>query len=173
MASFGPGRCGQKPGGIHKADPSCAGLGEVCNRDRVSDNFKLRNTFRSRHLVSAVLITGGLGAGRSAEIYHPARESACVLPDLPDMRWSHTQDRSSLCGGRWTSRSCRKWNSDTGRWDLKTVTLKEVRRGHISWTPADGSVTYLMGGEGSPKTLEAIDKDHNVIASLPLQHRTV
>ena len=37
-----------------------------------------------------MLITGGRGAMQSAEIYHPDRDSACVLADLPDRpnpRW--------------------------------------------------------------------------------------
>ena len=123
----------------------------------------------------AVLITGGFGGVQSAEIYHPGNESPCVLPDLPayDHRYHHTQDGSLLCGGEWTLKSCRIWNPDTGAWgDLVTESLTKYRRGHISWTPVDGFVTYLMGGGGSPKTSEAIDKDNGVTSSFPLKHWT-
>ena len=56
--------------------------------------------------------------------------------------------------------------------DLVTESLTKYRRGHTSWTPVDGSVTYLMGGGGSPKTSEAIDKDNGVTSTFPLKHWT-
>ena len=121
--------------------------------------------------ISAVLITGGEGAGQSAEIYHPERDSACVLPDIPDGRVGHTQDGSLLCGGRKTTSSCRRWNPDTGAWDLVTKSLTGKRWAHTSWTSADGSVTYLMGGWQSDKTSEVIDKDNGVRSSFPLEHK--
>merc|ERR1719500_2579518 len=65
----------------------------------------------------AVLITGGYGQ-QSAEIYQPHRDSSCVLPDLPEERFGHTQDGSLLCGGWETDRFCRRWNPKTGSWDL-------------------------------------------------------
>ena len=125
-------------------------------------------------IISAVFITGGEGAAeQSAEIYHPDRDNHCVLPDLPDHREHHTQDGSLVCGGLYTPRSCRRWNADTGTWDLVTESLTEDRYAHFSWTTADGSVTYLMGGWESEKTSEAIDKDNVVTSSFPLQHKTV
>ena len=64
--------------------------------------------------------------------HHPDRASACVLPDIPDRRYGHTQDDGSLaCGGLWTRRLCRGLGHgdcvnhreeilshllDTGRW---------------------------------------------------------
>ena len=119
----------------------------------------------------AVLITGGLG-GKSAEIYHPDRESPCVLPDLPDDRYYHTQDGSLMCGGKVTTRSCRRWNNDTGAWDLVTESLIEERIHHISWTPVDGSVTYLMGGWRSAKSSDAVHKNNSVTSSFRMRHRT-
>ena len=125
----------------------------------------------------AVLISGGNGNGaNSVEIYHPDRDSACVLPDIPDRRVGHTQDGSLLCGGGgwYTGRTCHRWNPDTGAWDLVIESLTEGRWAHNSWTPADGSVTYLMGGRwGSTKTSEAIDKDNGVTTSFPLEHETL
>ena len=121
---------------------------------------------------SAVLITGGSGARQSAEIYHPDRDSACVLPDLPDERYGHTQDGSLLCGGGETRKSCRRWNPENGVWDLVTESLTKQRGAHISWTPTDGSVTYLMGGYGSKITSEVITQDNSVSAPFTLQHKT-
>ena len=123
-------------------------------------------------LTSAVLITGGEGALQSAEIYQPNRGSACVLPDLPDQRYGHTQDGSLLCGGWGTHRSCRRWNISTGAWDLVTESLTKKRRAHTSWTPVDGSVTYLMGGWWSEETSEVLDMKSNVRLPFPLQHKT-
>ena len=121
---------------------------------------------------SAVLITGGDEAWQKAEIYHPGSGSKCVLPDLLDDRYSHTQDGGLVCGGWYTPRSCKRWNADMGTWDLVTESLIEQRYYHTSWTPADGSVTYLMGGRGSGRTSEIIDKHNVVRASFPLKHWT-
>ena len=119
-------------------------------------------------IILAVLITGGKGA---VEIYHPDSDTPCVLPDdLPDLRWGHTLDGALVCGGQYTPRSCRRWNADTGNWDLVTYSLTEERRHHISWTPVDGSVTYLMGGEESVTTSDAIHKNNSVTSSFPLRH---
>ena len=47
--------------------------------------------------------------------------------------------------------SCVKWNPDTGTWE-DALTLDVDRVDHISWTPANGIGTYLMGGWGNEKT---------------------
>ena len=123
---------------------------------------------------TAVLITGSWdGAAQSAEIYHPDRKSACIIPDLPDRRAYHTQDSTLVCGGFWTRRSCRRWNADTGAWDLVTESLTEKRWDHISWTPADGSVTYLMGGYSCDNTSDVIDNDGSVSTSFPMRNSTL
>ena len=121
-----------------------------------------------------MLVTGGgFLARQSAEIYHLDRDFACVLPDLPDFRYGHTQDGSLLCGGYDTPKSCLKWNSDNGRWDMVTETLTENRWGLTSWTPVDGSwLTFLMGGY-SYKTYEILTGyEDGIHASFPPQHRT-
>jgi len=61
--------------------------------------------------------------------------------------------------------------NDTGAWDLVTESLKEDRHGHTSWTIADGSVTYMMGGRGSATISEVIYND-SIRASFPLKHST-
>ena len=131
-----------------------------------------------------MLITGGGGGiGQLAEIYHSdTPESPCVLnTEIPDLRWLHTQDGTLLCGGEDSTGSCQRWNADTGAWDLVTeeglmypVRLTEERWGHISWTPADGSVTYLMGGWRDPGyTSEMLEHDTNKVStSFPMKYHT-
>ena len=126
-------------------------------------------------IISAVFITGGEGAAeQSAEIYHPDRDTPCVLPKLPLLRSDHTQDGSLMCGGRYTHRSCRRWNADIGAWDLVTKSLTELRDDHISWTLADGAETFLFGGRWSYTTSEMLQHDNNkVMTSFPLKHTTM
>ena len=50
--------------------------------------------------IPAIIITGGIDAGsQSAELYIPASNTSCRLPDLPDMRQEHSQAAGVLCGG--------------------------------------------------------------------------
>ena len=119
-----------------------------------------------------MLITGGISGTRSAEIYHPDRDSACILTHLPEKFYGHTLDGSMLCGGRETFKSCRKWNPETGAWDLVTEALTDKRLEHTSWTPVDGSVTYLIGGAGSSGSTTDILDHNNSSASFPLKHVT-
>ena len=130
---------------------------------------------------TVVLISGGyVGHGdgeQSVEIYHPDKQSSCKIPDLPESRFVHTQDGGMLCGGLKSGneapeRSCRRWNPDTGAWDLEIESLTKDRYGHVSWTPADGSATYLMGGGWSEKTSEVIENGQ-VKASFNLQYVTM
>ena len=77
-----------------------------------------------------------------------------------------------MCGGAYTDRSCWRWNNDTGAWDLVTKSLQR-RRDPISWTSADGSVTYLMGGYWSPNTSDVLDnRSGGVKPSFPLKYKT-
>ena len=61
----------------------------------------------------------------------------------------HTQDGSLLCGGYYGSHDkfCSEWNSDSGIWNWKFISLPRIRLGHTSWTPQSGVGTYLMGGD--------------------------
>ena len=133
-----------------------------------------QHSFLIGHMISAVLITGGYDTEQSAEIYHPDRYSPCIITNIPDQRRIHTQDGSLICGGGLTlSRSCRRWTPDTGTWDLMTESLIEERGAHISWTTADGSVTYLMGGYWSHTTSEMLEHDNSKVStSFPLKHDT-
>ena len=191
MASFGPTRnseCGQKPGGFTRLTPevlnwvnAVTGMeyhvgikdpGEILIKTNCSASFPLMTD----HVVSAVLITGGDGAGKSAEIYHSDRDSYCILPDLPEWREHHTQDGSLMCGGGYgkTTTSCGRWNPDTGAWDLMPELLIGFEPYHTSWTPADGSKTFLMGGWSRKNSvfLNRQSRGYAVGSSFPLQHTT-
>ena len=76
------------------------------------------------------------------------------MPDINDGLRQHTQDGSLICGGddEWENhyQSCSKWNSDSGLWNWKFVTLPRIRQSHVSWTPQSGVGTYLMGGNKDP-----------------------
>ena len=98
---------------------------------------------------SVFLITGGDEPNRvGAEIYDPMKNTGCVLPSLPEMRYGHTQNGKFLCGGGFqdtTLLSCVMWNS--GIW-TQSHTLNEVRLSHVSWSSESG--LFLFGGEVEP-----------------------
>ena len=127
-------------------------------REAVSDRFIC--------ISPVVLITGGMATGDLlSEIYDPFTETSCSLPpNLPDERFSHTQDGLLLCGGTSISKSgdqsqtCLTWNQ--GSWDVSHH-LSSKRSAHISWTPATGNNTYLMGGYylNNEKTTDIVGPD--------------
>ncbi len=94
--------------------------------------------------ILVVLITGGSGLN-TAELFLPSDGTSCTLPHLPQSRDYHTVDNHILCGGDGTGNSCLKWSPDTGTWE-ELLTLDVDRYFHVSWTPASGTGTYLIGG---------------------------
>ena len=183
MASFGAGKlseCRWKPGGFTRLTPevmnwvnNVTGTYHVDIKDQ-GEMIIVQHFFLTNHIISAVLITGGYRTGQSAEIYYPDKDSPCVLPNIQDSRYDHTQDDTLMCGGRNTHRYCRRWNADTGAWDLLTESFTEPRYYHTSWTPADGAVTYLMGGSQSETTSNILQHENNKVSkSFPLKHETV
>ena len=100
------------------------------------------------NIILAVLITGGQGLD-TAELFLPSNGTSCTLPSLPQWREAHTVDNHILCGGAGsTSDSCLQWSPDTGTWkELLTLDVGRVR--HVSWTPASGTGTYLIGNGAS------------------------
>ena len=99
-----------------------------------------------------VLITGGIGTPRAAEVFLPVTGHSCRLPDLADDRYVHTQDGALTCGGNYYEQeySCLKWSPDSGTW-TQSHNLTEVMGmvNHVSWTPDSSLGTYLMGGDAS------------------------
>ena len=93
-----------------------------------------------------------------------------MIADLPYRLRGHTQDGSLVCGGT----ECLSWNPELGVWNEGTATLTEVRTGHISWTPADGTMTFLMGGLEADNSSEIIEHEKEIFVSesFPMKHRT-
>ena len=102
----------------------------------------------------------------NSEIYDPVSKKSCILPrgegkDLPFV-FARTFDPPLVCGGRrrykneTTASSCYKFNFASGSW-TKSHNLRFARYAHISWTPASGDGTYLMGGAYSRKTTEIVN----------------
>ena len=108
-----------------------------------------------------VLITGGYPNYNTAELYLPSSGTWCTLPSLPDKRFGHTVSEDGLLCGGWsyhTGDSCLQWSPDTGSWEA-AVTLDVKRTAHCSWTPANSSDIYLMGGFPSENTTTLIKPD--------------
>ena len=97
------------------------------------------------------MVTGGrdqAGIYKSAQIYSPQTGQFCSLPDMNEAIYAHTQDGSLICGSYTSNhvQSCSKWNSDSGIWNWKFLSLPKSKLAHASWTPQSGVGTYLMGG---------------------------
>ena len=85
-----------------------------------------------------------------SEIYDPWTKTSCMLPNITDIRVGHTQDGLLLCGGGAgflavdnTLLTCLTWSQ--GTWNVSHHMIYR-RKNHVSWTPASGAGTYLMGG---------------------------
>ena len=119
MASFGAAKlseCRWKPGGFTRLTPEVLiWVKNVTGIEDPGEMIMVQHFFLTNHIISAVLISEG---NDDAEIYHPDRDSPCVLPNIPDRRYYHTyrsqaQDGSLMCGGYKTPISCRRWNDTT------------------------------------------------------------
>ncbi len=113
----------------------------------------------SENSTNVVLITGGQSSkdltatDHSAEIFSPnSPASPCILPELPEPYFGHTQNGGMLCGGyrNQTNDNCRQWNSTEGKFLEKSVhKISPGRFFHVSWTPVSGNETILMDGNTS------------------------
>ena len=125
--------------------------------------------------ILAVLITGGYDGGtlNTAELFLPSDGTSCALPSLPQIRRYHTVDNNILCGGYGTEDSCLQWSPDTGTWE-ELLTLDVGRKYHVSWTPASGTGTYLIGGlgSGSGMTTTLITSGGGQETGFPLKYNT-
>ena len=73
-------------------------------------------------------------------------------------RFDHSLDGGLACGGQ----SCHLWNPETGSWDLSHTLTGSSRVIHTSWTPGPESGTYVIGGVGSPKSVQLANTDGTV-----------
>ena len=73
---------------------------------------------------------GSPSAGQSVEVYVPSTGLQCKLPDLPDVRYGHTMEAKTVCGGLKsddTKTSCITLNlTSAGTWK-ETINLLEKR----------------------------------------------
>ena len=124
--------------------------------------------------ILAVLITGG-GSLNTAELFLPTAGTSCTLPSSHQDRDGHTLDNQILCGGVLVSsmESCLQWSPDTGTWE-ELLTLDAGRFFHVSWTPASGTGTYLIGGggNGNEMTTTFITPDGGQETGFPLKYDT-
>ena len=108
-------------------------------------------TTTTMNTIYGIIVTGGSGgSNKSVEIIREDLDgnvmSYCSLPDLPDVRNSHTQSGLITCGGGGTNdtrTSCVTFSS--GQWKSSHV-LQYGRQGHSSWMSKHGTV-ILGGGE--------------------------
>ena len=127
--------------------------------------------FHHHVLDSGVLISGGYNRGnlKSAEMYIPESRTTCSLPELPEYKYTHTQEGPLACGGYRGYRSCVKWSSDFGNW-THSHTLRTYRYDHVSWKTEDG--IYLIGGASSSTTTELVKEDGSVQDGFSLKYST-
>ena len=105
--------------------------------------------------VPGVLITGGGDSRSEVEVYNPLTQHSCRLPDLPDLRHSHTLCGGLLCGGLQSARSCLAWEAHHHIFTTAEVTLLHERTGHLCWAE-DSLGVRLMGGEESGNSTELV-----------------
>ena len=107
-----------------------------------------------------MLITGGIGAEKSAEVFLPWQNTTCELPPLPDKRVNHVQSGNLLCGGWFTParRTCLKWSVQQGGWVTLPLNLTERRDGSSVWRVSQDSLV-IMGGDGAEETSETVSSD--------------
>ena len=77
-----------------------------------------------------------------------------------------------MCGGSIKSdSSCLQWSPDTGTWE-ELLTPDVWRFYHVSWTPASGTGTYLIGGGASMMTTTLITSEGGQETGFPLKYNT-
>ena len=130
----------------------------------------LLNVLLVNTCILAVLITGGANQD-TAELFLPSDRTSCTLPSLPQYRYRHTLDNHILCGGYDTSDTCLQWSPDTGTWE-ELPTLDAERVGHVSWTPATGTGTYLIGGSIGGMTTTLFRSEGGQETGFPLKYDT-
>ena len=112
---------------------------------------------------AVILITGGLGAEQSAEVFLPWRNSSCQLPSLPDRRYAHVQAGPLLCAG-WRTSTSRNCLLLEGGWVTLPLTLTDERRYSSLW--ARGDQLVIMGGwNNAAGTSETLSSDGAVTSS--------
>ena len=120
--------------------------------------------------IAAIIVTGGTHGSRSAELLHGNGSYWCSLPDLPEVRYGHTQTGLEACGSfraATTKTTCVRLSGGTC-WS-PSHKLVEGRGHHASWASPSG--TMLMGGEYNKNTTELLDATTgDSVRSFPLKY---
>ena len=95
----------------------------------------------------------------TAEVFIPALNKSCSLPNMKAPRTSHTQNEFLTCGGGTpeeeflhTPHTCEVYNPLTASWSLEPYNLTDNIYIHNSWSLGNGSVLLLGGGNRDNKT---------------------
>ena len=109
----------------------------------------------------------------SVELLHSDGSPWCSLPDLPEVRWDHTQTGLEACGGGGSATRTTCVRLEAGSW-TPSHQLFHQRWDHTSWASPAG--TLLMGGSlpglGS-LTTELLDANTgDSVPSFPLKYDT-
>lgn len=119
-----------------------------------------------------IIATGGVFAlRRSVELLDPTNNRQCRLPDLPNIRYGHTQNGNILCGG-WANeneKTCIRLKD--GQWIVSNQ-LIHPRYEHRSWTNKYGQVLLIGGWEGKQST-EKLTSDGRSQESFNLKYESV
>ena len=115
-------------------------------------------TYVSLYLISAIIITGGIGDWEiynddydygselsSVEVFSPSGVPLpCSVPPLPAPRYYHTQDGEVACGGDYYTATSTSCSSLTASGWITSHQLVKERSYHVSWLSLDGLL--LIGG---------------------------
>jgi len=115
-------------------------------------------TINRSTMVEGILITGGLGAETSTDLYLVGENKTCTLPPLPDVRFSHAMgvvdDTPVICGGSKlkyaidtaTAITCLHFTPSTtnGVW-TEYVNLSCPRTNPTGWVSKEGLVVFGGG----------------------------
>ena len=115
------------------------------------------------NIMIGILISGGWNYEdgwhhlSSVEVYSPALNTSCLLPDMTTGRYFHSQNSFLTCGGDngVGERSCEVYSPGEG-WSLEPYTLTQSRYDHTSWTLNNGSVLLLGGYYYNSDTTELV-----------------
>ena len=119
--------------------------------------------------LTALLISGGYGPSRSAELYLPQSGAQCELPEIGQDFAAHTADNLTLCGGDFTRTSCVSLTEEG--WVTSSNLLQE-RYYHSSWASPSG--LRLLGSAvlANLKTTEVLLQNGTSQQSFTLQYNT-
>ena len=142
-----------------------------------------------------ILITGGSSSNEArttAEVYEVSTGRHCILPQLPDDRYGHTQVRHKssfnslhciqftmlqndniICGGVVEGSGTTCIQLIDGQWRTSNQ-LKSQREYHCSWKTLYGDVLIIGGGNLESRTTTELVKSDGSTSSgtLTLKHMT-